>query len=150
MKKLMLLLIGLLLTIPVIQAQKAAFEKKSKYDFQETVEILKNKATEEGWAIPAEHDMQAILKKRDKEVLPSTILVLCNANIAYKLLNNDDTRIAQTMLPCRVAIYEKSDGKTYVAWSNYSEAGKELNDGATSVFKEISRGIKNLTSSVIK
>jgi uncharacterized protein (DUF302 family) len=150
MKKLMLLLTGLLLTLPVIQAQEAAFEKISKYDFQKTVEIFKGKATEAGWAIPVEHDMQATLKKKDKEILPATILVLCNANIAYKLLNNDETRITQTMLPCRVAIYEKSDGKTYVAWSNYAKAGEKINNETASVFKDISKGIKDLTSSVTK
>jgi uncharacterized protein (DUF302 family) len=148
MKKSMLLLIGLLLALPMIQAQEAAFEKTSKYDFQKTVEIFKGKATEAGWAIPVEHDMQATLKKKDKEILPSTILVLCNAKIAYKLLNNDETRIAQTMLPCRVAIYEKSDGKTYVAWSNYAEAGKKLNDETAAVFKDISKGVNEITSSV--
>ena len=150
MKKLTLLLAVILFALPQINAQVSAFEKESKYDFEETVEAIKAKAIEAGWSIPTEHDMQASLKKKNKEVSPSTILVLCNSSFAYKLLKNDETREAQSMLPCRVAVYEKSNGKTYLAWPDYAKAGKGFNDEAASVFSDVAKEIKDITSSVIK
>ncbi|WP_291861793.1 DUF302 domain-containing protein [Marinilabilia sp.] len=148
MKKLLFLLAVITLAWQGTKAQDGAFEKTSKYNFQQTVETLKEEAVAAGWAIPAEHNMQAILKKKNKEVLPATILVLCNANFAYELLKNDDTRKVQSMLPCRVAVYEKEDGKTYVAWSNYAKAGKEVTEEAIEVFTEIAEEIKEITTTV--
>lgn len=150
MKKLTLLLAVALFVLPQINAQVSAFEKESKFDFEETVETIKAKATEAGWSIPTEHDMQASLKKKNKEVRPSIILVLCNSSFAYKLLKNDETREAQTMLPCRVAVYEKSNGKTYLAWPDYAKAGKGFSNEAASVFSDVAKEIKDITSSVIK
>ena len=150
MKKLLFSLLLFAITISSSMAQKAVFEKESKMNFQETLDALKENAAEKGWAIPAEHDMQAILKKKDKSVLPSTILVLCNAEFAYALLKDDESRKAQTLLPCRVAVYEKEDGKTYVAWSNYEEAGEKVTPKAEDTFKGISEGLKEITSTVTK
>lgn len=150
MKKLFVLQLIFIITMSSGIAQQTVYEKESRLGFQETVNTLKEKAAEQGWAIPAEHDMQAILKKRDKDVLPSTILVLCNAEFAYALLKNDDTRKSQTMLPCRVAIYEKKDGKTYVAWSNYEKTGVKVAPKGESIFKDISDGLIEITSSVTK
>ncbi len=130
--------------------EKSTYEKESKHDFQKTVELIKQEATKAGWSIPAEHDMQATLKKKNKEVLPAYILVLCNADFAFQFLKNDDTRKAQSLLPCRIAVYEKTDGKTYLSWTNYEKAGKEMGDSAASVFKKISAGLEDITHPVVK
>lgn len=150
MKKLTLLLMIILFALPYVNGQVSAFEKESKFDFKKTVEAIKEKATEAGWSIPTEHDMQASMKKKNKEISPSTILVLCNSNYAYKLLRNDETREAQSMLPCRIAIYEKSNGKTYLAWPDYAKAGKGFSDEAASVFSDAANEIKGITSTIIK
>jgi hypothetical protein len=49
-----------------------------------------------------------------------------------------------------VAVYEKEDGKTYVAWSNYEEAGVKVTPKAEDIFKGISEGLKGITSTVTK
>jgi uncharacterized protein (DUF302 family) len=64
MKKLLFSLLLFAITISSSMAQKAVFEKESKMNFQQTLDAIKEKAAEKGWAIPAEHDMQAILKKK--------------------------------------------------------------------------------------
>lgn len=124
------------------------FEKESRYDFETTVERIRDAASESGWVLPGDHDLQATLKKGGKDVLPSTVIVLCNGKYAYQLLSKDETRKVQTLLPCRVAVYEKTDGNTYVAWSNYQSKGKEFGKEAGEVLKEISVGLKEITSVV--
>jgi len=124
------------------------FEKESRYDFETTVEKIRNTASESGWVLPGDHDMQATLKKGGKDVLPSTIVVLCNGKYAYQLLSQDETRKVQTLLPCRVAVYEKTDGNTYVSWTNYESKGKDFGKEAAEVLKEVSAGLKEITSVV--
>ena len=153
MKKLTILLLlvvaGTTFNVSGKSKEAAAYEKESMYDFAKTVEMIRQSANKAGWAIPAEHDMQAILSKKGKEVLPSTIIVLCNANFAYQLLKNDKTRNAQTLLPCRVAVYEKSNGKTYIAWGNYQKAGTDFDESAESVFNDIQAGLKEIVKVVL-
>lgn len=124
------------------------FEKESRYDFETTVERIRDAASESGWALPGDHDMQATLKKGGKDVLPSTIVVLCNGKYAYQLLSKDESRKVQTLLPCRVAVYEKTDGNTYVAWSNYKLKGKEFEKEAAGVLKKVSAGLEEIISVV--
>ncbi|MGM0375661.1 MAG: DUF302 domain-containing protein [Bacteroidota bacterium] len=126
------------------------FEKESRYDFETTVERIRDAASESGWSLPGDHDMQATLKKGGKDVLPSTIVVLCNGKYAYQLLSKDESRKVQTLLPCRVAVYEKTDGNIYVAWSNYEKKGREFGDEAHAVFQEVSDGLKKITQAVVK
>lgn len=126
----------------------ATFEEESRYDYETTVERIRDTASDAGWVLPGDHDMQATLKKGGKDVLPSTIIVLCNGKYAYQFLSNDETRKVQTFLPCRVAVYEKSDGNTYVAWSNYKLKGKEFGKEAAEVLKKVSAGLEEITSVV--
>jgi uncharacterized protein (DUF302 family) len=43
---------------------------------------------------------------------------MCRITYATGLLMADDTKYVAVMMPCSVAIYEKSDGNTYVASMN--------------------------------
>ncbi|MFO8001613.1 MAG: DUF302 domain-containing protein [Marinilabilia sp.] len=126
------------------------YEKESRYDVATTVDHITEAASEAGWVLPGDHDMQATLKKGGKEVLPSTIVVLCNGGYAYKFLKDDEMRKVQSLLPCRVAVYEKSDGKTYIAWSNYKKKGKEFGKPAASVFEEIHDDLEDIMATVVK
>ncbi len=47
----------------------ATFEKESRYEFDATVERIRDAASDAGWVLPGDLDMQATLKKGGKEVL---------------------------------------------------------------------------------
>ncbi|MEN8170793.1 MAG: DUF302 domain-containing protein [Pseudomonadota bacterium] len=46
------------------------------------------------------------------------VLKLCHPSIASKMLTPDDSKYVGAMMPCSVAVYEKSDGSTYVSSMN--------------------------------
>ncbi len=153
MKKFIFLLTTLILgaaTLTSAQDNPDAFEKKSKYSYEKTIELIKEAVIKAGWTNPNEHDMQASMKKSGKEVLPAKILVLCNADFAYQILQNEDTRILMSMMPCRVAVYEKSDGTTWVAWTNLLKKSQELGESLGAIFRKVATDMAQITEQVIE
>ena len=93
-------------------------ENQSRYDFASTVDSLSKVILAGGWKILTTHDLQESMKKNGKEVLPVKVLAICNPGLAYQVLSKDELRDVSPMLPCRISVYEKSDGKTYVSRMN--------------------------------
>ncbi len=93
-------------------------ESRSRFDFDETVEMLSKTILAKGWKIPVTHDLQETMMRNGKEVLPVKVIELCNPDLAFRILSRDEFREVSPMLPCRIAVYEKADGNTYVARMN--------------------------------
>lgn len=93
-------------------------EQKSKYSFIETVERLTTEAKESSWNIPVIHDLQKSLLKSGKEINPVTVIEICKPEFSGKLLELNYERIISVFMPCTISVYEKNDGKTYVALIN--------------------------------
>jgi len=89
-------------------------EDESKYGFEETVEVFTAKVDEAGWSILQVHDMKSILLRHGHDVDNVQIFELCSSKYSAEILKLDDERIVSPLMPCRIAIYEKSNGKTYV------------------------------------
>jgi uncharacterized protein (DUF302 family) len=141
-----LLFMGSTMAVTAQNAHELTIEKKSKYQLEQTVEEIKESAKDHGWSIPTEHDMQASLKKAGKTIDAAQIIVLCNANHAFKILNHDAMKHYSSMLPCRVSVYEKDDGNTYVAMMNM----KELTSGAEKETRELMATVQKDIHQIIK
>jgi uncharacterized protein (DUF302 family) len=101
-------------------------EAESKYEFEKSVELFEQTAKEMGWRIPAVHDMRQTMINSGYDVLNVKVFEICQPDHAYKILSLDKERIVTSMMPCRVSIYEKSDGKTYISWMNTSMMGNMM------------------------
>lgn len=94
-------------------------EDRSRFDdFDTTVEQFEQNVHDAGWSILTVHDMQETLRGHGHEVLSVKIFELCSARYSAEILKLDDERIVSPLMPCRVAIYEKSNGNTYIARMN--------------------------------
>lgn len=93
-------------------------EDESKYGFEETVEKFEKEVKEAGWKVAGLHDMKEILDGFGYDVDNIKIYELCSSKYSALILEEDDERIVSPLMPCRVAIYEKSDGKTYITRMN--------------------------------
>ncbi len=94
------------------------FESKSKYGFDETVKKLSDIIADNGWRVTHTHDLKETMNKNGFEVHPVKVIELCNPKYAYRMLSVDELRIYSNMMPCRLSVYEKADGKTYVSRMN--------------------------------
>jgi uncharacterized protein (DUF302 family) len=93
-------------------------ETLSKLSFEETVEKFKSIAEQKTWKVTAIHDLQQTMKTHGKEVLPVKVFAICHPKHSSKILEKDDERIISSMMPCRISIYMKSDGKVYISRMN--------------------------------
>jgi uncharacterized protein (DUF302 family) len=101
-------------------------ETLSKYNFEESAEKFEQAVLDMGWKIPAVHDLQETMHNNGFTVRKVKVFEICQPAHAYKILSRDDERIVSNMMPCRVSIYEKSDGKTYVSWMNTALMGNMM------------------------
>lgn len=93
-------------------------ESESNLSFNQTIDSLRNCGNRNGWKVLTIHDLQQSLKKSGKEVLPSNVIELCNPKYSYEVLKDDNSKLISTMMPCRVSVYEKENGKTYISRIN--------------------------------
>lgn len=136
------LISGVVITLAAIffSAQSVFFnEQETNRDFETSVEVFKETAKEKGWSIPTVHDMQKTMAKFGNDVHKAEVFELCHPDHAYEILSRDAERIVMSMMPCRVAIYEKSDGKTYVSAMNTGLMGNMMKGVVPEVMKAASR-----------
>lgn len=93
-------------------------EVQSRLDFEQTMITLTKKIEDAKWKVLATHNLQDSLHKNGYEVLPVKVIELCNPHHSVKILSRDAERIYASLMPCRIAVCDKSDGKTYVSLMN--------------------------------
>ena len=123
-------------------------ESESRYDFDRSVEVFTQTASDMGWSIPTVHDMKETMDNFGHDVLNAKVFELCHPDHASKILKLDDERIVSSMMPCRVSIYEKSDGKTYISWMNTAMMGNMMGGVIADVMKEASGETEEMISSI--
>lgn len=102
------------------------FENRSKYGFEETINQLTELVPENEWKIIQILDLQETMRKNGKDVLPVKVVEMCKPDYAYQLLSEDSQRIYSNMMPCRVSVYEKSDGNTYISRMNSAMFAEQI------------------------
>jgi uncharacterized protein (DUF302 family) len=94
-------------------------EKRSRLGFSETVAALQDAAKKRGWEVGQTMDMQAaMLKAGHKEAKRFTVLTMCKKDLAESLLKAQAENKAMPFAPCRMSVFEGSDGKVYIAKPN--------------------------------
>lgn len=134
----------------ITQSNEQMFlENESKYNFAETVEKLTALIEKNSWKVSAVHDLQETLKKNGTEVLPIKVFALCHPKHSSKILLKDDERIVSSLMPCRVSVYEKSNGKSYISRMNTGVFAKSFGGIVEEVMMDSSKEVEEILSSLI-
>lgn len=111
-------------------------ESRSKYGFDETVEKVVQAVVDNEWKVLATHDLQQTMQKNGMEVLPVKVFSICHPKHSGKILKTDTDRFITPMMPCRLSVYEKSDGNTYISRLNALSLASSLGGNSGEVMKE--------------
>jgi len=125
-------------------------EKKSKFSFNKTITEFTNIVQEGGWKVVYVHDLQETMARNNKEVLPVKVLELCSPYHAYSILGKDEWRTFSSMMPCRISIYEKSDGNTYVSQMNISMLAPLMEKEIQGIMNISYAEVQNFVSRIIE
>ena len=121
-------------------------EQVSPFDVPTTVEKLIDAAVKREWQNPANHNLQQSLAKSGKDVRPVQVVEICKADYSGKMLEKNDERISSILMPCRISVYEKEDGKTYVTLLNMAA----MSTGLPAETAEAINGASDETFEIVK
>ena len=124
-------------------------EHSSPFNFDKTFELLTARAEQRQWKVPAVHNLQESLAKSGKSVKPVKVIEICKPEYSGKMLELNHERIISVMMPCRISVYEKDDGKTYVALINASELSKGMPETIANTMKAASNETFEIVNEVI-
>lgn len=88
------------------------YTAQSECTFNKTLEKLQNEAAENGFRVLHVHNVQQTLADKGFNIGKFSIVEVCNAKFAYKLLTKEIEY--GTMLPCKINIYEDK-GKVWIS-----------------------------------
>ena len=131
-----------------MDTDKMFFEDRSRYPLAETVERFTEEAAKAGWRIIHTHDLQQTMSKNGFLVKPIEVLELCNPRFAHKLLSDDGLKIYASMMPCRIAVYEKEDGCVYLSRMNNGAFAGLIGGTVEEVMTEAYRQVETFVAAV--
>lgn len=105
---------------------KMLIEVESPLGFEETLTRIEANAKDLGWKVPKKWKVnfqRNMMKITDTDIGPNQVLKMCEPFAAAKLLVKDEYKQLAAMMPCTIAVYEKSNGKVYVAMMNLEVMG---------------------------
>jgi uncharacterized protein (DUF302 family) len=127
-------------------AMQMILEHASKYDFETTISLLKESVAAAGWSVVGEFDYQEILGEKGFEIDNIKILAVCSGKYSAEILQLDDERMVSPLMPCRLAVYEKADGNTYIARLNSGEVAQPFGG----VIAEVMQAVAQDTEAIVK
>lgn len=147
------LILGILL-MGLIMFKKAPslmmLEDESKYDFETTISNFEEEVNSAGWKISMVHDMQETLKGFGHDVREIKVYELCSSKYSAEILKLDYERIVSPMMPCRVSIYTKSDGKTYIGRMNSGLVAKTFGGVIDEIMQKAAKDTEVMLEKLIK
>lgn len=124
-------------------------ESKSRYNFEETVSILTAAIERSDWRMIHVHNLQQLMHNNGRDVLPVKVMEVCAPSFAYKLLSSDDERMYSNMMPCRISIYNKENGNTYVSRMDIERLASTLGGVVQEVMQEAFKGAEGFIKLVV-
>lgn len=125
------------------------FESRSRFTLAETLQRLSDLIPPSGWKEIAVLDLQELMRKNGKEILPVKVVELCRPDYAYRLLSDEPQRIFSNMLPCRISVYEKGDGNCYVSRIHTGMMAAQLGEVAEEVMTAAYHDLEEMIRQVV-
>lgn len=90
----------------------------SRFGFDETVRALITATEAAGWKVQTVHPIAEIIAEKGHTVRPATVIEICRADLAGRILADDAGRRVTALMPCRVAVQEDAAGRVHVSRMN--------------------------------
>ncbi len=125
-------------------------ENESLYGFEETEIKLKEQIDANDWKLLGFHDLQQKMIQNGYDVIESKVFDLCKPEYSGEILKKDDERIVSALMPCRVAVYKKSDGKTYISRMNSGLMAKPMKGIIPRIMKNAADDVEKILDPIIE
>jgi len=158
MKSILLILLGFLLgataagfAVYKFMPSQMIVTKESMFGMDETVEMIDKQADENGWAVAKIWDMTERMEKAGFEDSPAVkVLELCHAENSYNVLKNEEDMFISAIMPCRMAVYEYGNGRTFISRMNIGLVSRFFSPNVRRVMKGVADDDEKILDGIVK
>lgn len=95
-------------------------EIPSPFGMEETVARIQQNIQNagNGWALSGLRNAAKPIEADGGNVLPVLMIEACSTKYSGPILKDDSYRFLSNLMPCKISVYKKSDGKTYIGMMN--------------------------------
>ena len=101
-------------------------ETVSPFGVEETVARIQHniQAAGNGWALSGLRNPAKAVQNDGSNVLPVMMIEVCSTKYSGPLLGDDTVRFLSILMPCKISVYKKQDGQTYIGTMNAGLMGR--------------------------
>lgn len=101
-------------------------ERVSPFGVEETVARIQHniQATGNGWSLSGLRNPARAVQADGGNTLPVLMVEACSTKYSKPILNDDSVRYLSILMPCKISVYKKNDGKVYIGTMNAGLMGK--------------------------
>ncbi|MFH2135857.1 MAG: DUF302 domain-containing protein [Pseudomonadota bacterium] len=95
-------------------------EVPSQFGMEETVARIQQNVLHagNGWALSGLRNAAKPIEASGGNVLPVMMIEACSTNYSAPILKDDSLRFLSNLMPCKISVYKKNDGKVYIGLMN--------------------------------
>ncbi|MEW6165765.1 MAG: DUF302 domain-containing protein [Pseudomonadota bacterium] len=95
-------------------------ERESPFTVEETVARIQHNvvAAGNGWSLSGLRYPTRPLEAEGINALPAMLIEACSTKYSGPILQDDRLRFLSLLMPCKIGVYKKSDGKVYIGILN--------------------------------
>lgn len=101
-------------------------ERVSPFGMEETIARIQAniQANKNGWALSGLRNPGRAVQADGGNVLPVMMVEACSTKYSKPILQDDELRFLSILMPCKISVYKKNDGKVYIGTMNAGLMGK--------------------------
>jgi uncharacterized protein (DUF302 family) len=101
-------------------------EVVSPFGVEETVARIQQNIQNagNGWSLSGLRNAAKPIEADGGNVLPVLMIEACSTKYSGPILKDDSIRFLSNLMPCKISVYKKNDGKTYIGMMNAALVGK--------------------------
>ncbi len=102
------------------------WEVESAFGVEETVARIQQNVQNvgNGWTLSGLRNPGKAVESSGGNVLPVMMVEACSTKYSGPILKDDSVRFLSILMPCKISVYKKNDGKTYIGMMNAGLMGK--------------------------
>ena len=100
-------------------------EQESPYSVEETVARIQHNIqdAENGWSLMGLRNPVKPLQAEGDDALPVMMIEACSTKYSGPILKDDKLRFLSILMPCKISVYKKANGKVYIGTMNAGFVG---------------------------
>lgn len=120
------------------------WEVESPFGVEETVARIQQNVQRvgNGWALSGLRNPGRAVEASGGNVLPVMMVEACSTKYSAPILKDDSVRFLSILMPCKISVYKKNDGKTYIGMMNAGLMGKMFGPMVGGVMEKVAEDQK--------